>query len=344
MAHEITIRADGFAEAAFSMKPAWHGLGKVFSDMMTSQEALTGAGLDWQVVQYPVAYRCDCPPEYVNVPNLLVNVREDNGLFLGAVSDRYQVAQNLEAFQFLDALIEDGQMKYEAAFSLQGGRKVVLLAQMPGVDTVVENDEQLRYVLMSLSHDGTGAIKFGPTAVRVVCANTYALAIRQDQRGKHSIKELSINHTGNLNEKLAQARTILEAASDRFAAHTGICQQLAQRRLSSLQWLKFLNIMCPQIPREDPDWTQRREESIAKTREAIRLTYHDERQDTAPMTAWAAFNAVTEHIDHLPRRGANQQCRAESRFNVCLYGPGRDMKDRAFSTLCRITEIEGTSV
>jgi hypothetical protein len=26
MAHEITIRADGSAEAAFAMKPAWHGL------------------------------------------------------------------------------------------------------------------------------------------------------------------------------------------------------------------------------------------------------------------------------------------------------------------------------
>ena len=55
-------------------------------------------------------------------------------------------------------------------------------------------------------------------------------------------------------------------------------------------------------------------------------------------TAWAAFNAVTEHIDHLPRRGATPERKAEARFNVCLYGPGRDMKERAFQAAYRFAE------
>jgi hypothetical protein len=57
-------------------------------------------------------------------------------------------------------------------------------------------------------------------------------------------------------------------------------------------------------------------------------------------TAWAAFNAVTEHIDHLPRRGATPERKAEARFNVCLYGPGRDMKERAFQAACKFAENE----
>ena len=56
-------------------------------------------------------------------------------------------------------------------------------------------------------------------------------------------------------------------------------------------------------------------------------------------SAWAAFCAVTEHIDHLPRRGATQRQKAEARFNVCLYGPGRDMKQRAFEAACRFAGL-----
>jgi len=44
MAHEITVREDGFAEAAFAMEPAWHGLGTVFGHAMNSAEALSAAG------------------------------------------------------------------------------------------------------------------------------------------------------------------------------------------------------------------------------------------------------------------------------------------------------------
>jgi hypothetical protein len=43
MAHEITVRADGTAEAAFAMTPAWHGLGVVLDHPMLSKEALMGA-------------------------------------------------------------------------------------------------------------------------------------------------------------------------------------------------------------------------------------------------------------------------------------------------------------
>ena len=156
------------------MKPAWHGLGVVLDHPMSSPEALKAAQLDWQVIQREVAV---IVPEqvqtqwgpvsrntYRKIDGTLANCRSDNGFVLGTVSDQYQVVQNPEAFQFLDELIENHEMQYESAFSLQGGRKVVLLGRLPKVDTVVPGDDSLRYILMSLHHDGTGAIRFGPCA------------------------------------------------------------------------------------------------------------------------------------------------------------------------------------
>lgn len=351
MAHEITIREDGFAEAAFgSNKPAWHGLGQVVAGAMSSAEAIELAGLDWNVVQRSLGYKApktidtDEGPvethEFCGV-DLLANVREDNQLFLGVVSERYKVIQNHEAFAFMDKLAEDGELAYETAFSLNGGKSVVITAQLPTVDTIADDDNQLRFVLMSLSHDGTGAIRFGATSVRCVCANTYGLALKKD--GK-TIRELSIAHTGKIESKLTEARQILQSANERFDNYAEAAARLAEAKLTRDQWEAFLNIMCPIPHKLDPDWTVRRERSIIETRSAIESNYRNERQSFGDIgeTAWAAFNAVTEHIDHLPRRGASDRRKAEARFNVTQYGPGRDQKERAFVTACRISGLPTT--
>ena len=49
---------------------------------------------------------------------------------LGVVSDRYRIVQNEEAFQFTDDLLGEG-VTYETAGSLQGGKKVWMLAKLP---------------------------------------------------------------------------------------------------------------------------------------------------------------------------------------------------------------------
>jgi phage/plasmid-like protein (TIGR03299 family) len=348
MAHKITIRADGTAEAAFAMTPAWHGLGVVLDHPMPSAEALHAAQLDWQVIQREVA--CVIPEtvqtawgpveqnRYQAIPSVLANCRSDNGLVLGTVSDQYQVVQNLEAFQFLDQLIENHEMTYESAFSLQGGRKVVLLGRLPKVDTVVPGDDSLRYILMSLHHDGSGAIRFGPCATRVVCANTYAMAIQEGY-----VKELAISHKGDVKSKLAQARSILGTANEKFDQYAQASRALAAHRMSYDEWDQYLNVLCPRLDPKDPDYTEERARRIQETREAIAQRYllsDAQRVPGIEQTAWAAFNAVTEHIDHLPRRGATMRAKAEARFNVALYGPGRDQKERAFQTACKFADKE----
>lgn len=338
MPHEITIREDGFAEAAFSMTPAWHGLGVVFDHPMTSKECLTAAGLDWQVIQQPVFYQKD--DEYISIPGHLVNLRSDNQFVLGMVSDHYKVVNNVEAFEFLDSLVEGHEMQYESAFSLYGGRRVVLLAKMPGYKSITKGDDILPYILLSLSHDGTEGIRFGPCATRVVCANTHAIALSEtDGGGKRRVQELSIRHSGDIKSKLQRARDILAIASREFSQYAEIGQALAQRRLTREEWEEFLNIMCP-IPSEfDPDYTERRVNALLETRESITSSYFGSLNQTAPETAWAAYCAVVEHIDHLPRRGGTQQAKAEARFNVALYGTGRDQKQRAWEAACRFAGI-----
>lgn len=356
MSHEITVREDGIAEAAFALKPAWHGLGTVLDHPMTSAEALEEAHLDWRVLQRSLGVATPTTIEtpegpvvvdrYHDIPDYLANIREDSGDVLGIVTEAYRVIQNTEAFQFLDGLVAEGAMQYESAFSLNGGRRVVLLGRLPKVDQIIQGDEVLRYVLLSLHHDGSGAIRFGPTAVRVVCANTYAMALERvgiaGVKAADFSREMAIRHMGDVKVKLEKARTILAATNEQFDVHAEVSRELVKHRMTAAEWDTFLDVMCPALDPRDPDWTERRAERIEATRKAIAETYHNERQtlDGIEETAWAAYCAVTEHIDHLPRRGANQQRRAEARMNVCLYGAGRDMKQRAFEAACRFAGVK----
>ena len=343
MSHEITIRADGFAEAAFAMEPAWHGLGAVLDHAPTSKEAVAAAGLDWRVIQEavyrkrPVSELTPLTSEYAEVAGHLLNIREDSGLVLGMVGETYRVVQNAEAFEFLDALVEGHEMLYESAFSLYGGRRVVLLARMPGVQTVGKEDHILPYILMSTSHDGAGSIKFGPVATRTVCANTYAVALDEG-----TTRELAVSHTGDIKAKLGRARAILALASEQFARYAELGRQLAERRLTTDEWGEYLDIMCPRLDPRDPDYTPRRAEALNMTRMQVTSRWVNERQNLEGIehSAWAAYNAVAEHVDHLPRRGASRRAKSEARFNVTLYGTGRDIKERALRTACKFTGVE----
>ena len=145
----------------------WHGLGTQVDEAPTSADALRLAGLDWKVERKPIQV---CGGRKVD--NFFANVRSSDGAVLGVVSDRYQVVQNAEAFAFTDALIE-GEVRYETAGSLMGGRKIWLLAKLP--DREIVGDKTEPYLCFSNTHDGSGAIRvclaiFRPSFMRRGCA------------------------------------------------------------------------------------------------------------------------------------------------------------------------------
>jgi len=358
MAHNLTIRADGFVEGAFVGVP-WHSLGQIFTEPQPSDVMMERSGTGWWVDQHEKATFKGSHEEFQEYlkdplvwianngnpwdpdvdpsgcPTCFENVRQDTGLKLATVSKDYQVVQNVEAFQFLDALVENGDMLYESAFSLRGGRQVVMLARMPGCYEVVIGDQQVPFIMMSLDHQAKQAVKFGPTMVRIVCDNTYRVALREGEG--RTIYELAIRHSGNVMEKLADAKAILAMAHEKLDLHNERCQELAKRQLTASEWIEFLDIVCPVPKPMEPDFTERRRDRILETRSKIRDNYHGE--TTAPFTAWAAFNAFTGYVDHLPRKGANDQRRAEARFNMLMFGKPRNMKRYAFEVACRFANV-----
>jgi len=341
MSHEVTIRENGTAEAAYALTPAWHKLGTVIDHPMTSPEAIRFGHLDWLVKQCKVfahdVIEVDGKPEtrHIEISDSFANIRVDNGHVLGIVSDRYVVVQNWEAFDFVDALYKDGIIRYEAVGSLKDGKLVWLLARMPNEFQVAAQDKLHQYILFTTAHDGSRAVRVLPTSVRVVCWNTLSLATANESTG------ISIRHKGDIKTKLDDARKAIMQVQKRFDVFHDKAAKLTKVNFDVDKMKALVEVL---LPKENGVNDTRRQ----KAREAIVAAFTDGPQNLPEIrgTAWAAFNAVTQFTDHCPivayrGKGNNDEDTArESRMESVLLGSNARFKTSALNLVSQAALID----
>lgn len=246
----------------------WHGLGTMVAEAPTSKEALRLAGLDWKVEGRPIF--------------------DADGQVLGVVSNKYRVVQNEEAFAFTDHLI-GGEVRYETAGSLRGGRQVWLLARMPAAK--VAGDEVEPYLCFTNSHDCSSSVKVCMTPIRVLCNNTLNLALNSARR------TWSMVHTGNISRKIMEAQQTLELA-DRYMVEL---DAQAQRYANTTVRESWLNEMLAEwFPIQEDDGEQR-QKNVQRMRDEFMVAYMMPGIKQFRGTAWGVINAASDMLHNEPR-------------------------------------------
>jgi hypothetical protein len=101
--------------------PAWHGLGKIVNNAMTSAEAIENANLDYEVgiCEKKAAIILENGSTlYAPIQDKFATYRKDTNEVLGEVATRYEIVQNKDAFGFFDAIIDEGEAIFETAGAL----------------------------------------------------------------------------------------------------------------------------------------------------------------------------------------------------------------------------------
>jgi phage/plasmid-like protein (TIGR03299 family) len=307
MAHEIETQ-NGVASFASFREPAWHGLGTVFTNEVTTAEMLNLANLsNWNVrledVETPTHLSSDKQYQYVLRTNPTDATQTD---ILGVVGERYHVLQNEDLFSFGDMLL-DGGGRWETAGSLKGGRVVfgtVALERETVLDPNGVADVVKTYLLVNTSHDGSIAIQASVTPVRVVCANTLAVALNSTKK-KDGIKQsFKMRHTQTASGKVQQAREALGFANAYMDSFDKMAKAMIETEVSAQ---KFNDIILAAYPK--PEDTAK----AALTRwtnkvDLINDVYTGEFNGMIAGSAWGAFNALTERLDwYRSARGTNNE-------------------------------------
>ena len=299
-------------ETMFSVREKpWHGLGTIVKEAPTSADAIRLAGLDWSVVQEPI---------YTNfnrvVEGYRANVRSSDRKVLGVVSDRYKVVQNVDAFSFTDELLGKG-VRYETAGSLQEGKKVWLLARLPR-EYIIAGERISPYLVFSNTHDGSGSVKVAITPVRVVCNNTLNLALGTAKRS------FSMIHTGNIQDKIQEAKDTLFMAEEYMDCLGVEFEQLRRQKITDAQVKEYIELLLPM----EKDPTPIQSKNIIRLREDMMKRYYDAPDlQKVGNNAYRFINAVSDFATH------SNPLRRTANYNENLFArtvDGNPIIDKAY--------------
>lgn len=311
MSHEVE-------SMAYAGAVPWHGLGTKVKGMMTAQEALVAAGLDWEVELVNLFGEWDASIHPLETYRAVRRIKDSK--VYGVVGAKYEPIQNRNAFNFFDEVIGTGQAVYETAGSLQEGRRIWILANMKGA-IGIKGDEVKRFITLTNSHDGTMALQMFWTPIRVVCMNTLRMALSQARESFYC------RHTLNAPDRIAAAREIL-----------GLANKFYEEWKRQALRLATLALPAPQVPLllkaafnypEDKRMEEIYDPMRVQMDKAKELIYTGRGQDNPKIqgTAWQAYNGIAEYADYYRPYRSDAP---DARLNGAWFGGGMDMKKRAW--------------
>jgi phage/plasmid-like protein (TIGR03299 family) len=320
----------------------WHGKGEPVDGLMTAVECMQKAGLSWGVSKVPL--RLDDEGR-APVSGLSAMVRTDRSVHdparvLGVVGDEYQPLQNWDAFKFFDAVVGAGKARYETAGSIDGGRRIWLLAQLGDPLEPVKGDALLPYLLLASGHDGRLMVHLRFTPVRVVCQNTLAMALRGDDNLPHT----AIRHDRAMHRRLESAGRLLGDIQWTLSTAKELWTRMAGHRIAKRDAEDYFRSVFggvspqgAQVSLFDNGDDEDTPTSADATRATSGLKAHafedfesdDNRRLKIDGTLWAAYNAAVWAIDY-KRRSTRDPV-----DDLCL-ADGAKLKEKALKVAERV--------
>jgi len=337
MAHELETNEQGQARMFYAGQAPWHGLGKRVESEVTSEEALKLAQLDWEVEKRPIFTRGTAEIDGIPVIGEEIDThqaifrKQDNKLF-GVVGAGYEIIQNHEAMSFLDTLTGEGLAMFHTAGSMFEGRRVFVSCKLP--DSIQVGPDQVdKYLVALWGHDGTMAYHIKWTPIRVVCWNTASAAFGIRGGKVQATDCVTIKHTTHWRDKTDEVREILDLTNVYYTRLEECFNKLIATPMNVTEFDGFAKKLYPDEQKKGQDKPIDR----SKTREQLKSNWFDgiglDHPDVKN-TRWAAWNAVTEYIDHDRKYYEGKTGGvADIRMNSVIWGQGSQIKKKALDLL-----------
>lgn len=288
MAHEISIRENGFAEMAFmgSRQKIWHGLGSEVPATATFDEWRTLAGMDWEVFESAVSF--NAYGEDFIFPDKKVLFRSDTKAPLSIVGDGFKIVQPNQILEFFRDLCENNNMELSTAGVLFGGKRFWALAKLGKDAEIVDGDVIRGYLLLTTAVDGTLATTAKFVSERVVCSNTLTIAMNEDTKNFARVVHSATWDATQVKIDLG----LVDSAWDKFITNMRDLTQVAMNDYDVKDYFqaKFYN---PKVPATDQTWG-----AVKKVNDLMSLYKTGNGSEFSYGTAWGVVNAVTDLYTH----------------------------------------------
>ena len=286
-------------------------------------EALEKFGLNWKIKKAGIAFATDHGDSlYTAYPEKLAIVRKDTNEPLGIVSKKYEVFDNFAFADFVNSVLENGKC-ITSGGSYRNGKSVWLCADLNQI-TIGQQDTISQFACFFTAHDGSSSLRMIPTNIRITCSNQFA--------GLRKNEQVSVRHTLNLYDSIAQAQKKLTGLQDWHKEHENQLQNLAAETITQSWRVNYFsqclantlnpdmkNLLSGQISdnykrvidNDNDEKRQRLLNRLNKKNEIINNNYFDCSNfdsnyipSDIRFTKFHAFNAFTNFVDHSTRQSA----------------------------------------
>jgi hypothetical protein len=241
----------------------------------------------------------------------------DGGLDrLGIHGERYGVVQNEQAFGLFDGLEPD----WQAAGQFRGGRLVygeALSSHTIVLDPNGVNDRTECRLVVSTTHDGSGALRIGRTAIRMDCLNQFNVIMR-------NLKDaITVRHTLKVEDRMKAIKLAWKQNNLYFDALDAEAQVLFAQSATDKQFFSIVENFMGERPELNTKGAQTKWDNRL---ELFASAWNGTPNEKVKGTAWGVFNALIE----ANQWGRTIQNTANGLDNFAMAGIGFDGPTNTF--------------
>ena len=312
--------------------PAWHGVGYVADTVMSLEEALLAADMDFEFSKEPV---------YTTVMNedgvatiqiedkyavLRRNRANNEYRAYGPVGTRFTTHTLQELWSFAEEFLGEGAV-IDTIGTLGKGERAFMTMNLP-VDLTLDNGDRTNLMLTATTgFDGSTSTSYGMSGVRVVCANTWKM---HEQAAKSIVR---FRHTSSLAGNELRAAEALSVAVQYRDALAQKAKDLLAVSLRAEDAAQVLSVLFPFPEGVDltkpwdtfPQGMKNRITRAQNKRARVFSLYENSPARAEDGTGWGLFNAVTEYADHFAFAAKDADVQADK----VLAGELDSLKERA---------------
>jgi phage/plasmid-like protein (TIGR03299 family) len=268
--------------------------------------------LKWDVEKRPLYFTGnDGAP--VPVSEKVAVVRGDTGAFLGAVSPDYEIVQNSVLVDMVQPMIDEGLLELSNVGYLNGGARVFVQAVV-NEEFKIAGDTYKSFITLLNGHVGNCSVAIGPSNVRVICGNSFAMSY--SQLGE------KFRHSAGVNERVLESKSVLEYVNGAMAKYAEYMEPLSLKPCSSAQFRNALEVIY------DKEIKDMRTSFVDQLNSLFYSGAGNEGRTYADV-----FHAVTEFSSHHARKTA------AGNFYYASFGAGAVTNRRAMHVLTEMAAV-----
>lgn len=258
----------------------WTNIGYDIRKATTVEEALKLSHLDYTVEKVP-CFLADGTP----IPGAFCTKKENSLETFGVVGKEFSIIQNIEGFDFINALVGEGLTFLKAG---ENRKMVWIIGQLPTIEVL--GDKVTPHVIFQNSHGGNTTLKATIAPLRIICQNQFNLTFRKADN------KISLRHTSSIKERLHTAETVLAQNSIYLDEFKKKAEEMASAKVSRAKVDSFLDTIFE--VKADFNPTQIR--NIEEKRARFLAAYQAEDNQNFIGTQWGLVNAYTDYVTHKP--------------------------------------------